>query len=110
MVSGKGTRDLAGPKGSTTEEFIQSVAKYLDNKDPINMIPDFVPQAKPKALDTEKVRVLYEKLDKDKDGVINFQEFVDAVVLLNVQPKTLDEIHKTISIEQEEAETPEADQ
>lgn len=97
MVSGRGTRDLSGPSGATTEEFISSVSKYLDSTEPIETNPDFVPQAKTASFDKEKVKVLYERLDKNKDGSIDFNEFVDALVLLNIQPKTIDEANKSFS-------------
>jgi len=94
MVSGKGTRDISGPTGVTTEEFVQSVAKYLDTKEPLDSIPELKSQGKPLVLDNEKVKSFYERLDVDKDGKIDFDEFVEALVLLNIQPKTLEAAHK----------------
>ena len=34
MVEGQGTRDLCGPEGLTTEQFVEVVAKRLDGAQP----------------------------------------------------------------------------
>jgi Ca2+-binding EF-hand superfamily protein len=105
MVAGKGTRDISGPEGATTEEFIASVSKYLDSTVPIDTLPEFVPKAEPKkTLDLKLVKDLFERLDKDHDGNINFDEFADALVRLNVQPKTIEEDNDREEREERERE------
>jgi hypothetical protein len=80
MVEGQGTRDLCGPEGLTTEQFVEVVAKRLEGdatysiatpskSRPMSRSGDLMPP--PKATDGEaaaQVNALFEEFDIDNDG------------------------------------------
>eukprot|EP01123_Difflugia_compressa_P006346 TRINITY_DN18542_c0_g1_i1.p1 TRINITY_DN18542_c0_g1~~TRINITY_DN18542_c0_g1_i1.p1 ORF type:complete len:152 (-),score=26.87 TRINITY_DN18542_c0_g1_i1:53-466(-) len=89
MTSGKGTRDLAGPEGLTTEQFIRFVAERMDESDSVEEMGVSSVAVKPVSEDIDfmALKDMFQSLDTDNDGVIHFDEFAKAVVRLNVQPR-----------------------
>jgi len=92
---GQGTRDLSGPSGFTTEDFIGKVAwrvqRYLAMQDEEAPPPILVePDRKLRRnydVDTEAVNKMFQKYDKNGDGQIDYQEFESMMVKLNLAPK-----------------------
>lgn len=88
MVSGKGTRDLCGPSGLTTEGFIDYVAQELQDSSDSE---EWVPAAKvhptdDPTTDVEMMMRMFKDLDVDGNGVIDFQEFKAGLARLGVKP------------------------
>ena len=92
---GQGTRDMSGPSGFTTEDFIAKVAwrlkRYLAAQDeevapPMLREPDRR-YRRNYDIDTEAVIKMFSKYDKDGDGQIDIQEFENMLVHLNLAPK-----------------------
>jgi isocitrate dehydrogenase len=84
---GKATRDLSGPQGLTTEQFVEAVKTRLDVKD--ERSSETVTPHDTKAVDLSLVRSMFAHLDADQDGSINFEEFVVALKKLGVTPKRM---------------------
>jgi len=91
---GQGTRDLAGPTGLTTEQFIDKVAwrlgRYIAKDEELVAPPESVePSLKFKsgyAVDREALHSLFGKYDKDKSGTITVDELESMLVQLGVAP------------------------
>lgn len=85
---GKATRDLSGPIGLTTEEFVAAVKVTLDHPEGhVDNPPHVVP--KDETDDLELIKSMFRQLDLDGDGVINLNEFAAALKQLGVTPKKL---------------------
>lgn len=101
---GQGTRDMSGPGGFTTEDFIGKVAwrlqRYLAMQDEEAPPPQLVePPRKYRRnlhIDTEAVNKMFHKFDKDGDGFIDYTEFEAMMIKLNLAPlkKTKEEEEK----------------
>jgi len=101
---GQGTRDMSGPSGFTTEDFIDKVAwrlnrylaKQLDDKPPELQEP---PRQYRRNfdVDNEKMKELFAEIDVDQDGTIDFSEFSKIMLKMGVAPAKL-------SVEGEEEE------
>jgi isocitrate dehydrogenase len=121
--AGEGTRDMSGPTGLTTEQFVDKVKQRLtlylkdpsqaDNialpssssssskkaaaevEEPVKVVPD--PR---KVVDKEAIADLFKQYDVNGDGVINLEEFEHMVIQLGVAPlkKPMDS-HKEIEVE-----------
>jgi len=93
FIHGEGTRDMEGPSGKTTEEFVDAVNRRLEGKSPVIIkTPDIKkPQIKsaayPKsAVDKNAVKAMFDEYDTNKDGSITLDEFTDMILNLNVAP------------------------
>jgi len=92
---GQGTRDMSGPSGFTTEDFIGKVAwrlqRYLAMQDEEAPPPQLAePTRKFQRnlnVDTEAVNKMFQKFDKDGDGMIDYTEFEAMMIKLNLAPK-----------------------
>jgi isocitrate dehydrogenase len=92
---GQGTRDMSGPSGYTTEDFVRKVAwrlkRYLamqyDEAPPPKLSEPDRKFDKNYDIDHEAVNLLFNKYDTNKDGVINFEEFTRMLVKMNMAPK-----------------------
>jgi len=94
---GRGTRDMAGPSGLTTEQFVDTVATDLHIRLATGQAPPPRP-VDPKVLhpsrkfrrnykfDEGKMRALFERFDTDANGQINFDEFAEMAVELGIAP------------------------
>jgi len=90
MVDGEGTRDLCGPEGLTTEQFIDTVAEAMDVRMPLMKTDKHVdPFVDPQTIDTEALRKMFDDLDTDKNGTICFEEFAKGLRRLGMHPKKL---------------------
>jgi len=92
---GQGTRDMSGPSGFTTEDFIDKVAWRLDRylKRDFDAAPPQLREPDRKFrrnydIDEEAVSAMFAKYDKNGDGSIDFEEFTRMLVKLNMAPKT----------------------
>ena len=92
---GQGTRDMSGPTGFTTEDFIGKVAwrlhRYLASQDE-EMPPPVLQEPDRKFrrnydVDEEKVKQLFASYDQNGDGHIDFDEFTRMIAKLGLAPK-----------------------
>lgn len=97
FVSGHGTRDICGPDGLTTEAFVDIIGSVLDRSVPratLNVPPALrvtkpaPPKKKWTEEETQLIRRLFNELDDDNNGMLDLDEFNEAVVRLGVQPKS----------------------
>jgi len=100
--NGKGTRDLSGPKGLTTEAFVDNVAVELAKlmASPTLSDPYALPPAKKEEVavpsrklrrnydnvDEDAMKKFFAKFDKNGDNAISFDEFVEMSLELGVAP------------------------
>jgi len=95
---GRGTRDLSGKEGLTTEQFVDSVAADLTKRmESGEVAMPFVPTAKEEApskklrrayadVDEDAMKKFFDKYDADTNGAISFQEFAAMTLELNIAP------------------------
>jgi Ca2+-binding EF-hand superfamily protein len=91
-IPGKGTRDLSGPTGLTTINFVKEVRKLIDSP----QIPNSTLKADVSMhikdayeIDNLKMKEMFDSVDKDKSGKIDFDEFTDAMKKLGIAPRKL---------------------
>lgn len=92
---GQGTRDMSGPSGFTTEDFIAKVAWRLERY--LKQQGEDVPPPKLREpdrkfrrnykVDIEALNKLYQQFDTNGDGLIDFHEFEEMMVKLNIAPR-----------------------
>jgi len=94
FVAGKGTRDISGPEGLSTEKFIDLIADALNgNETVLGPKPVRGERVKPKIspsfdlADTDQMQQFFESLDQNSDGVIDYEEFEAGMIRLGVFPK-----------------------
>jgi len=90
---GRGTRDLNGPSGLTTEAFIDSVAadmmtRITTGKAPVSTTPEKVSKVAHlmHMVDEEKMKAFFDRYDTNGDGDICFEEFIAMTLELGVAP------------------------
>jgi isocitrate dehydrogenase len=92
---GQGTRDMAGPSGFTTEDFVAKVAwrlqRYLSVQDEEYPPPKLAePDRKFRRnhdVDQEALNAIFQKYDVNQDGVIDFNEFSRMMDKMGLAPK-----------------------
>ena len=95
MVNGQGTRDLCGPKGLTTEQFVDAVAAHLDAElAPPAAQAKSAPYVNESDFDTEAMRQLFAELDTDGNGAIDYNELKLGLRRLGVHPRKFFEVDK----------------
>ena len=83
-----GTRDLYGSKGLTTEQFVAAVRDRIDGKLPlVAEVKEKVSLQDAYEYDRQKMREMFESIDTDSSGRINFDEFVVAMSKLGITPR-----------------------
>ena len=101
MVEGNGTRDLCGDAGLTTEEFVDHIAaqlsgsssiddiakKHAHQKQTIEREGSFEPNPDASTVDNEAMKMLFDSLDLDGNGNIDFDEFTRGITKLGVAPR-----------------------
>mmetsp|Transcript_19578 Transcript_19578/g.33378 ORF Transcript_19578/g.33378 Transcript_19578/m.33378 type:complete len:544 (+) Transcript_19578:117-1748(+) len=93
---GQGTRDMCGPTGFTTEDFVAKVAwrldRYLQQQVEEQAPPELseedlpVPANKITAFDQKAILQLFEKYDKSGEGKIDFKNFSKMLMKMGVAP------------------------
>ncbi|KAL7498420.1 hypothetical protein ACHAWT_007357 [Skeletonema menzelii] len=93
---GQGTRDMCGPTGFTTEDFVAKVAwrldRYLQQQIEEQAPPELseedlpVPANKITAFDQKAILQLFEKYDKSGEGKIDFKNFSKMLMKMGVAP------------------------
>merc|ERR1740138_1486723 len=97
---GKGTRDLSGQSGLTTEQFVDYVGadlrKLLNGEDLKPAATSVTPSRKMRKayakIDKDAMSAFFKKYDVNDDGSISFEEFVDMTLELNIAPLKPDAI------------------
>jgi len=91
---GQGTRDMSGPTGYTTEDFIRKVKWRLDRylAAQLEENPPTLPEPdrhfrRNYDVDQKALKTLFEQYDLDGNGSISFKEFEKALTHLGVAPK-----------------------
>lgn len=94
---GQGTRDMSGPTGFTTEDFIAKVAwrldRYLEQQIEEQAPPELkeedlaIPKSKLADFDQKAILKLFEKYDKSGEGKIDFKNFSKMLMKMGVAPK-----------------------
>ena len=94
MASGRGTRDLCGPAGLTTEAFIDAVKQEFESANDFSQPPTqtITPIEDDAEYDDELVQKLFAELDTDGNGSIDYDELKRGLRKLNVAPKNLTSI------------------
>merc|ERR1712168_521017 len=98
MVHGLGTRDLCGPDGLTTEQFITAVSDRFKGVDISELqmrynIQEEGKKKKSKAevikedVDFEAIKGMFDLYDTDASGTIDVDEFCEMMIKLGVAPK-----------------------
>lgn len=93
---GQGTRDMCGPTGFTTEDFVAKVAwrldRYLQQQIEEQAPPELseedlpVPAGKITSFDQKAILQLFEKYDKSGEGKIDFKNFSKMLMKMGVAP------------------------
>ncbi|KAL7543489.1 hypothetical protein ACHAXR_012773 [Thalassiosira sp. AJA248-18] len=94
---GQGTRDMCGPTGFTTEDFVAKVGwrlnRYLEQQIEETAPPELkeedlaVPKEKMTDMDQKAILKLFEKYDKSGEGKIDFKNFSKMLMKMGVAPK-----------------------
>jgi len=98
---GRGTRDMCGPEGFTTEQFVDTVAEDLATRvvtgkapvspDPVEKVVN--PPRKFRRnyhVDEDRMRSLFGRFDVDGNGLISFEEFTEMALELGIAPQQPD--------------------
>lgn len=116
FADGRGTRDMAGPSGLTTEQFVESVGaditERLSGKKPLEAVledPDHgkrVPRQYRRNYSVEeaKMREFFSRFDTDGNGFICFEEFRDMALELGIAPVSYEAVHADEKKEEERAD------
>lgn len=88
FIEGEGTRDMQGANGLTTEQFVDAVARRLDNKDAVPKVAERKVTAVDARddVDEKAVKNMFDEYDIDGDGRISMEEFLIMCVKLNIAP------------------------
>jgi len=94
---GQGTRDMCGPTGFTTEDFIAKVAwrlnryraQHLEAITPPELKEEdlAIPKEKLTEFDQKAILKLFDKYDKSGEGKIDFKDFSKMLMKMGVAPK-----------------------
>lgn len=93
---GQGTRDMSGPSGFTTEDFIDKVAwrlqRYLamqyDESPPPKLHEPDRRFLRNYDVDEEAINAMFNKFDKNADGFIDYEEFTRMLINMNLAPQS----------------------
>jgi hypothetical protein len=93
---GQGTRDMAGPEGLTTEDFIDKVAwrlgRYIaaqeEESTPYEMLTPSLKLRRNYNVDKARISEIFSRFDVNKDGALSLDEVEDMLATLGLAPKT----------------------
>mmetsp|Transcript_33312 Transcript_33312/g.81145 ORF Transcript_33312/g.81145 Transcript_33312/m.81145 type:complete len:549 (-) Transcript_33312:434-2080(-) len=95
FVNNLGTRDLSGPDGLTTEQFVDAVGMLIEGKTLADVQAKYEPAKEHDEdeeliadIDDGMVMRLFKDLDSNGDGSLSYKEFSQGLARLNVAPKT----------------------
>mmetsp|Transcript_17125 Transcript_17125/g.44511 ORF Transcript_17125/g.44511 Transcript_17125/m.44511 type:complete len:240 (+) Transcript_17125:154-873(+) len=97
---GQGTRDMSGPEGLTTEQFVDKVAdrlsRYLEGGDEVinNVVKPDPRFRRNFDVDEEAVKVMFSEYDTDQSGSISFDEFLVMTHKLGIAPKSIEKANE----------------
>ena len=101
MVAGKGTRDLCGPEGLTTEDFIAEITARIGDKatqkrEPVTRQPSKVDRQLRRnyQVDTEAIAEMFSKYDTDRNGMVDQDEFAQMLIDLDIAPRYTNLVEK----------------
>lgn len=94
---GQGTRDMSGASGYTTEDFIGKVAwrlqrylqqQYEESPPPLLKQPD---RKYRRNYDIDEIALheMFSKYDTDRSGTIDYEEFKEMLVNMNLAPRIM---------------------
>lgn len=95
---GQGTRDMAGPTGLNTEEFVKKVGwrlgRYLADQveveaPPVLEEPDRANVRKFENVDMPKLHAMFDKYDKEGTGKVGFKDFAKMLVKMGIAPEKM---------------------
>jgi len=92
VTPGKASRDLSGPSGLTTEQFVKAVKSRLDGKPNADTKPAVAQTQAPgfgEADDEALVIDMFKSIDTNNDGSIGVEEFKTGLKKLGIMPKKL---------------------
>ena len=82
---GRATRDLSGPTGLTTEQFVDAVKKrilgQIDGNEELAQKKDIAENTE---YDIEKMKEIFNLFDKDRDGKLSYNEFESGIKKLKI--------------------------
>lgn len=93
---GQGTRDMSGPSGFTTEDFVAKVAwrlerylkrQYDDEAPPPKLNEPDRKYRRNYDIDEQAVNEMFAKYDTNGDGHIDFSEFTRMLTKMNIAPR-----------------------
>jgi isocitrate dehydrogenase len=92
---GQGTRDMSGPSGFTTEDFVRKVAwrlqRYLqmqyDEAPPPSLTEPDRKFRRNYDIDEDAVQQMFNKYDRNGDGHIDIEEFTRMLTKMNLAPR-----------------------
>eukprot|EP01126_Amoeba_proteus_P017157 TRINITY_DN1813_c0_g2_i5.p1 TRINITY_DN1813_c0_g2~~TRINITY_DN1813_c0_g2_i5.p1 ORF type:complete len:462 (+),score=87.80 TRINITY_DN1813_c0_g2_i5:236-1621(+) len=87
VIPGKATRDLSGPTGLTTEQFVEAVKDRFDGKESVHHKAVRIVGGSADQVDHEKILELFQVIDKNGDGLIDIEEFTNGLKKLAILPK-----------------------
>jgi len=94
---GQGTRDMSGPEGYTTEDFIKKVAWRLDRYLVQQEDEDAPILGEPSRsfrrnhqVDEDAVLEMFQQYDTDNNGAIDLGEFTEFMVKMGVAPMKIE--------------------
>lgn len=87
-TKGKATRDLSGINGLTTEQFVEAVKDRVDGISNSFHVPELERNTvECTSQIDDHVKNLFQKLDKDGNGLIDLKEFANGLLKLGISPK-----------------------